>query len=162
MRRIPGFLAILTLLLAGCYSNSRPSHVGAVAPDFTVQDSDRKVTLSDFRGKVVVLNFWATYCPPCIEETPSLVQLQQRLKDKGVTVVGVSWDVDEQAYYKFLKEHNIDYLTVRDADQKSSGLYGTIKIPETYIIDRNGIVRRKFISAVDWNQPEIVDFLSKL
>ena len=162
MRRIPGFLAILTLLLAGCYSNSRPSHVGAVAPDFTVQDSDRKVTLSDFRGKVVVLNFWATYCPPCIEETPSLVQLQQRLKDKGVTVVGVSWDVDEQAYYKFLKEHNIDYLTVRDADQKSSGLYGTIKIPETYIIDRNGIVRRKFISAVDWNQPEILDFLSKL
>jgi cytochrome c biogenesis protein CcmG/thiol:disulfide interchange protein DsbE len=150
------------LLLAGCYSGSRPPHIGAPAPDFTVQDAEHKVTLSDFRGQVVVLNFWATWCPPCIEETPSLVQLQKRMKDKGITVVGVSWDEDGEAYHKFLQDHKIDFLTVRDAAQKSSSLYGTLKIPETYIIDRKGIVRRKFISAVNWSEPEVVDFLSKL
>jgi peroxiredoxin len=93
---------------------------------------------------------------------PSLVQLQQRFKDKGLSVVGVSIDVDGDAYRKFLKDYKIDFVTVRDPDQKTSSLYGTFKWPETYIIDRNGIVRRKFIGPVEWSQPEIVDFLSKL
>jgi hypothetical protein len=66
------------------------------------------------------------------------------------------------AYRQFLKDHNVTLITVRDGDQKSSNLFGTFKFPETYIIDRNGIVRRKFIGAVDWGQPEIVDFLTKL
>jgi cytochrome c biogenesis protein CcmG/thiol:disulfide interchange protein DsbE len=110
----------------------------------------------------VVLNFWASWCPPCVDETPSLVQLQQRLKDKGVVVLGVSWDEDPSAYYKFLKDHNIDFLTVRDPAQNSSRLYGTVKIPETYIIDRKGIVRRKFISDVDWMRPDIIKYLSQL
>jgi len=127
-----------------------------------VKDADRAVTLSNLRGKVVVLNFWATWCPPCVEETPSLVQMQQRLKDKGVVVLAVSVDADESAYRRFIKDHNMDLLTVRDADQKSNALYGTAMFPETYVIDRQGIVRRKFIGAVDWNSPEITDFLAKL
>jgi peroxiredoxin len=127
-----------------------------------VQDSDRKLTLTDYRGKVVVLNFWATWCPPCVEEMPSLVELQQRLKDKGVTVLAVSLDADEGAYHKFLKDHGVNLITVRDPDLKSSDLYGTFKYPETYIIDRSGILRRKFIGAVNWNDPEVVDFLGKL
>ena len=97
-----------------------------------------------------------------MEEIPSLTQLQERFKDKGITVVGVSVDVDNAGYHKFLKDHKVDFLTVRDADQKANNLYGTFKFPETYIIDRKGIVRRKFIGAVDWSQPEIVDFLTKL
>ena len=160
MRRALVFIGLLTL--AGCYSGTRPPHIGTPAPDFTVQDPERTVTLSQLRGKVVVLNFWATYCPPCVEETPSLVQLQQRLKDKGVVVVGISWDSDGGAYHQFLKDYKIDFLTVRDAGANSGKLYGTYKIPETYIIDRHGILRRKFVSAVDWSEPEIVDFLSKL
>lgn len=162
MRRASVFLGLLTILLAGCYRGSRPPRIGTAAPDFTVQDADRKVSLSELRGKVVVLNFWATWCPPCVDEMPSLVQMQQRLKDKGVEVLAVSVDADEGAYHKFLKDHNIDLLTVRDVDQKSNNLYGTFKFPETYIIDRNGILRRKFIGAVNWNTPEITEFLSKL
>lgn len=150
------------LLLAGCYSGSRPPRIGTAAPDFTVQDADRKITLSELRGKVVILNFWATWCPPCVEEMPSLVRLQQRLKDKGVEVLAVSVDADENAYHKFLKDHGVDLLTVRDADQKSNDLYGTFKFPETYVIDRSGVMRRKFIGPVDWTQPEVVEFLSKL
>jgi len=90
------------------------------------------------------------------------VQLQQRFKDKNVVVIGVSVDVDADAYHRFLKNYKIDFLTVRDPDQRTSNLYGTFKFPETYIIDRNGTVRRKFIGAVEWSQPEIVDFLNKL
>jgi len=150
------------LLLAGCYSGTRPPRIGNAAPDFTVQDADRKVTLSQLHGNVVVLNFWATWCPPCVEEMPSLVQMQQHLKDKGIDVLAVSVDVDGDAYHRFIKDHNIALLTVRDPDHKAADLYGSFKWPETYIIDKNGIVRRKFIGAVDWSSPEVVDFLSKL
>jgi len=162
VRRASVLLAIFTVLVVGCYRGSRPPRIGTAAPEFTVQDADRKVSLSELRGKVVVLNFWATWCGPCVEEMPSLVQLQQRFKDKGVSVVGISIDVDGDAYHKFLKDYKVDFLTVRDPDQKASNLYGTFKWPETYIIDRSGIVRRKFIGPVEWSQPEIVDFLSKL
>jgi cytochrome c biogenesis protein CcmG/thiol:disulfide interchange protein DsbE len=162
VRRASVLLAILTLLVVGCYRGSRPPRIGTAAPAFTVQDADRTIALSDLHGKVVVLNFWATWCAPCVEEMPSLVQLQQRFKDKGLTVVGVSIDVDGEAYHKFLKDYKIDFLTVRDPDQKAANLYGTFKWPETYIIDRDGIVRRKFIGPVEWSQPEIVDFLNKL
>ena len=161
MRRFLGLTSLL-ILLVGCYSGSRPPRIGAIAPAFTVQDADRKVALTELRGQVVVLNFWATWCPPCVEEMPSLVNLQARLKDSGVTVLAVSIDVDEDAYHRFLKDHGINLLTVRDPDHKSSDLYGTSKFPETYIIDRNGLVRRKFIGAVDWNQREVLEFLSKL
>jgi peroxiredoxin len=156
------FVCAVLISLSACYSGSRPPRIGSNAPEFTVQDADRTVKLSDFRGQVVVLNFWATWCPPCVEEMPSLVEMQRRMKGKGITVVGVSVDVDENAYHQFLKDHNVNLLTVRDSGQKSNNLYGTFKFPETYIIDRNGVMRRKFIGAVDWTAPEITDFLGKL
>jgi peroxiredoxin len=148
--------------LTGCYSGGRPSRIGANAPDFTVRDSDHTITLSQFRGQVVVLNFWGTFCPPCVEETPSMVSMQARLKNKGVVVLGVSIDEDDAAYHKFLKDFNVNMVTVRDGAQKVSSLYGTFGWPETYVIDRNGVIRRKFIGAVDWSSPEITDYLSKL
>jgi len=155
--------ACSTLMIASaCYSGSRPPRIGSAAPEITVQDSDRTVKLSDYHGQIVVLNFWATWCPPCVEEMPSLVEMQRRMKAKGVTVIGVSVDVDQSAYNRFLKDHNVTLLTVRDPGQKSSNLYGTFKFPETYVVDRNGVMRRKFIGAVDWTAPEITDFLGKL
>jgi len=167
VRRILRFLSSTTLgfvllSLSGCYSGTRPPRIGSAAPDFTVHDSDRTVTLSQLKGRVVVLNFWATWCPPCIEEMPSLVQMQQRMKAKGVTVLAVSVDVDQDNYQRFLKDHSVNLLSVRDADQKSNALYGTFKFPETYVIDRTGIVRRKFIGAVDWTEPDVIEYLGKL
>lgn len=156
------FACVLLLALSGCYSGTRPPRIGSQAPDFTVQDSQTKVTLSQYRGQVVVLNFWATWCPPCVEEIPSLVEMQKRMKSKGVTVIAVSVDVDENAYKQFVKDHNVNLLTVRDPNQKSNQLYGTFKFPETYVIDRTGIMRRKFIGGVDWTEPEITEFLGKL
>jgi cytochrome c biogenesis protein CcmG, thiol:disulfide interchange protein DsbE len=152
----------LLLGLAGCYSGSRPAGIGSSAPDFTLQDGARTVSLHDFKGKTVLLNFWATWCPPCVQEMPSLVQLQQRMKDKGVVVLAVSLDVDESAYKHFITKHNVELLTLRDPDQKSNSLYGTYKFPETFVIDPSGKIRRKFIGAVDWNSAEIADYLGKM
>jgi cytochrome c biogenesis protein CcmG/thiol:disulfide interchange protein DsbE len=150
-----------TLLLLGCSRGSYPGMVGHEAPDFTVQDSDRRVELYQLRGRVIVLNFWATWCPPCVEEMPSLVAMQQQLRP-GVQVLAVSVDEDPAAYHHFLQEHAINLLTVRDAGKKSSTLYGTFGWPETYIIDRRGVIRRKFIGPVDWSSPEIVHYLNSL
>jgi len=158
------------LVLTGCYSSSKPSSIGKAAPDFTIQDSDRSVSLSQMRGKIVVLNFWATWCPPCVEEMPSLVEMQRQMREKGVTVLAVSVDDDASDYHKFLKDHGIDLLTVRDPGQKNdkgvtapvAARYGTFKFPESYIIDRNGTIRRKFIGPVNWSQAEIVEYLSRL
>jgi peroxiredoxin len=120
------------------------------------------VSLNQFRGQIVVLNFWATWCPPCVEELPSLMTMQERMKGRGVVVVGVSIDTDSNAYHRFLRERGINFLTVRDPGEAVARMYGTSGWPETYIIDRQGVVRRKFIGAVDWSAPEVVEFLSKL
>ena len=161
MRRIPALLLLLITLVAGCDRGARPTLVGSPAPDFTVEDADRKVSLHDLKGKVVVLNFWATWCPPCVEEMPSLVKMQQQLKNR-VVVLAVSVDDDERSYRSFLKKNNVELLTVRDPRQKSNELYGTFKFPETYIIDQSGVLRRKFIGAVDWTRPDVIEYLSKL
>lgn len=163
MRRLdlaPLLLAII--LFAGCYSASRPRRIGQPAADFTVQDSDRKVALNQFRGQILVLNFWATWCPPCVEELPSLMTMQNRMKGNGVVVLAISIDVDGDAYHRFLKQHDVSLLTVRDPEQKVSSVYGTSGWPETFIIDRQGVVRRKFVGPVDWTSPEVMQFLSKL
>ena len=153
-------LVVFALMLAACKS-SQPAQIGTQAPDFTVNDGDKTVTLSQFRGKPVLLNFWATWCPPCVQETPSLVQLQKQLGDK-VVVLAVSTDVDADAYKKFTSKNMQGMLTVRDGDRRSSDLYGTYAFPETYVIDRQGVIRRKFIGAVEWQNPEIIDYLNKL
>jgi peroxiredoxin len=153
------FLAIFT----GCERGDVPNLVGKPAPDFTVQDSARTVSLRDLRGKVVVLNFWATWCPPCVEETPSLVAMQKQMKEK-VTVFSVSLDDSDSAYQQFIREHGMadTLVTVRDATKRSNTMYGTFRFPETYVIDANGVLRRKFIGPVEWTRPEIIEYLAKL
>ena len=92
---------------------------------------------------------------------PSLVQLHKKLGDK-VIIIAVSEDADDNAYQAFVRDHGVDLVTVRDIKQATNGIYGTFKFPETYIIDREGVIRRKFIGATDWMAPDIVDYLSNL
>lgn len=151
---------VLVMLAAAC-RNSQPARIGTEAPDFTVANPDKTVTLSQLRGKPVVLNFWATWCPPCVEEVPSLVAMQKQLGDK-VVVLAVSTDVDDAAFRKFTQKNMPGVLTVRDGDHRSNSLYGTFAFPETYIIDRQGIIRRKFIGGVDWTSPEVISYLNQM
>ena len=153
---------LLTVLAAGCYTGSRPPHVGTPAKEFSVQDSDHQVSLNQFRGQIVILNFWATWCPPCDQELPSLMDMQNQMRARGVVVVGVSIDVDGDAYHRYLKQRNVNFVTVRDPEQKVAGMYGTSGWPESYIIDRQGVLRRKIVGPINWGSPEVMQFLSKL
>lgn len=153
--------AVSLLLLAGCNSGSHPPRIGNPAPDFSITDSQHTIVLSKLRGKPVLLNFWATWCPPCIDEMPSLVRLQKQLGDK-VTILAVSEDADDGAYKQFIRDHNVDLLTVRDTSRRTNEVYGTFKFPETYVIDRDGKIVRKFIGATDWTSPDIVDYMNHL
>lgn len=153
-------ITISTFSLTACDRGQHPQNIGKPAPQFVMSDGTQTVDLSKLRGKIVVLNLWATFCAPCVEELPSLLALQQKMPQ--LAVVAVSMDQDEEIYRSFLVKHHVDVRTVRDADQKVNALYGTVQIPETYIIDANGNIRRKFIGAQDWTSPEIVDFLTKL
>lgn len=156
-------MALLTLcvwLMTACDRGDHPARIGSTAPKFTVSDGTQSVDLTNLRGHIVVLNFWATWCVPCIEEVPSLVALQHRLPQ--VTVLAISSDEDAGAYRQFLSDNHVDFQTVRDPSFRIPKLYGTVKIPETYVIDEQGILRRKFVSAQNWTSPEILDYLSKL
>ena len=162
MKRLYLLAAFLIVVTAGCYTGSRPQHVGAAAKEFTVRDSDHQVSLNQFRGQVVVLNFWATWCPPCMQELPSMMDMQNQLRSRGVVVLGVSIDVDDDAYHRFLKQRGVNFVTVRDPEQKVAGMYGTSGWPESYIIDRQGVLRRKVVGPINWGSPEVMQFLTKL
>jgi len=130
---------------------------GDTAPNFSiVTESGRTMTRSDFGGKLLVLNFWASWCPPCIEELPSLNQFAQQYKDQGVVVLGISIDKNEHLYETFLKQRQVAFPTARDPEADISASYGTFQIPETYLIDRNGKVLEKVISNKDWMNPQFL------
>lgn len=161
MKRFALAAALVCLFLLAACNGNRPPKIGEKAPDFSVTDSERTVSLTQLRGKPVLLNFWATWCPPCIQEMPSLVQLQKQLGDK-VVILAVSEDADDAAYKQFVRDHNVDLLTVRDPKNTANTLYGTFKFPETYVIDKDGVIRRKFIGPQAWTDPEFVEYLNKL
>ena len=152
--------ALLAVGATGCDRGSHPRNVGRLAPEFVVSDGTQTVDLAKLRGHVVLLNLWASWCAPCLDETPSLVALQKEMPN--LDIVGISEDEDEDAYTRFLLRNQIDFTTVRDPSARVNALYGTVQIPETYVIDKQGILRRKFVSEQDWTSPDIVGYLKKL
>jgi cytochrome c biogenesis protein CcmG, thiol:disulfide interchange protein DsbE len=150
-------LTAALIWVVGTTLHERIVVAGDSAPDFSITaDAGRNYTLDNFGGKVLVLNFWATWCPPCISELPSLNAMAAELKGSGVVVLGVSVDKDQAAYDRFLKKVRLNFDTARDPDARISADYGTFKYPETYIIDRNGKVLEKFIADRDWMDPQIL------
>jgi len=115
-----------------------------------------------------VLHFWASWCPPCLEETPSLNALEQRISAQGGMVLGISQDDDPDALQKFLSEQHVVFPTYRDAtsqDQhpgKIATSYGTSIIPETYLISRDGVIASKVAGAQDWASPELASTIDTL
>ena len=143
------------------YRHGEASLAGSKAKDFALQIPGAS-HLADLRGKVVVLNFWASWCPPCVEETQSLNRLQQAIAAKGGVVLGVSVDEDKAAYEKFLVDNHVVFPTYDDTSKKSATDYGTTMFPETYLIDREGRFARKIVGPQDWQSPEImrsIDFV---
>lgn len=152
-----GVLLLALIAVVTDTSREKITEVGDTAPGFTlVADDGQRVTRSEFGGKLLVLNFWATWCLPCIEELPSLNAFQKQLAPSGVVVLGVSVDRNERAYKQFLKRAGVTFRTSRDPQADLSSRYGTFKYPETYVIDRNGKVLQKHIGPRDWMDPRLV------
>lgn len=148
------------LACGGCARRVLPGHA---APDFRLTLANgQQVSLASFRGRVVVLNFWASYCLPCIQETPALNALAQEFPQGRVVVLGVSIDQDPVAYQTFLSRYHIRFDTALDPSAALMHRYGTQLIPETYIINPAGEVVRKLVSAADWTAPDMVTYLRRL
>lgn len=157
------FIAGLLFLFARPdYRQGEASMHGQKEIDFALTLNGKPAHLSDLRGKVVLLNFWATWCPPCVDEAPSLNLLQQRIASRGGTVLGVSVDDDEDAYRQFLTTYGLLYPNYRDTSKKIAPEYGTSMYPDTYVINREGRIDRKIIGPQDWTSPDMIAYLDTL
>jgi cytochrome c biogenesis protein CcmG/thiol:disulfide interchange protein DsbE len=146
----------------------KPSiHEGLTAPDFTFPDLDgKKVSLSDYRGRVVFVNIWATWCLPCVEEMPSIEKLYNRFKGDQFQILAVSIDSNgREAVVPFMKKLNLTFPVLLDPEGKIRKRYGLTGVPESFVIDREGIVVKKVIGPIDWAAPEVIrffqDFINK-
>src|SRR3989338_4484627 len=126
------------------------------APDFALNTLDgKKVSLKGFKGKAVFLNFWATWCPPCTIEMPSMEIIHKRFKDKGLIVVAVNSEEGEKKVSKFIKKKGYTFLVLLDTDGSvTSDSYRTVGLPTTYLIDRQGMVVGKAEGAREWDSEE--------
>jgi cytochrome c biogenesis protein CcmG/thiol:disulfide interchange protein DsbE len=134
------------------------------AIDFTLNNlAGQPVHMHDFKDKVVILNFWASWCAPCVEEFPSMLALLKAVPE--VRLIAVSADQDEQALRIFLKAFQVDEKRVdilRDPDQKIARLYGTEILPESFIFQKGGKLLRKIVGAEKWAHPEAIQFFKTL
>lgn len=139
------------------------TNAGDIAPEFSVTTDDGKtVTRDNFGGKLLVLNFWASWCGPCIAEAPTLEEFAHELQPEGVVVLGVSTDTNEKMYRRFIDQFGITFETARDPESDISASYGTFLLPETYLIDRHGKVLEKVISDQNWMDPDFIARVRKM
>jgi len=155
--------ALILLLAGGLAAGTRifgdellPVTVGSRAPDFravTLDSVPRPRTLADYRGQVVLLNLWATWCPPCRMEMPSIQALQDSLGARGLKIVAVSVDDPgaEPAIRAFAREFGLTFEILHDASGDIQRVYQTSGLPETFVIDREGVIRKTVIAAADWS-----------
>ena len=137
---------------------------GLPAPDFTFPGLDgRLVRLSDYRGKVVLLNIWATWCPPCVEEMPSMEKLYQVLKGRDFEILAASIDKPgAKAVAPFMQKYKLTFPAVINPEGTIQNLYGTTGVPESFIIDKKGVIRKVVIGPIGWNTPEVIRFFQNL
>lgn len=156
-----GMLAVVLVYVLYAAIHQRVVEAGDTAPDFSITaDNGRTVTLPNFGGKLLLLNFWASWCGPCAEETPSLSKLAQDYSSKGLVVLGISVDKDPAAYQRFLQKYSPAFLTARDLKLHED--YGTFMYPETYIIDAKGHVVYKIAEPADWTDPRVTKVIDSL
>ncbi len=146
------------------FSGQAKLEVGSPAPDFTFPGLDRKmVSLSDHRRKVVLVNIWATWCPPCIEEMPSMEKLYNELSGENFEILAVSIDaLGIKAVAPFMKAYNLTFPALIDREGTIQNLYKTTGVPESFIIDREGILIKKIIGPLDWASPEALSYFQNL
>jgi peroxiredoxin len=158
-----GIAAMLCAFIGTLYISLHDNvvKVGDTAPAFSIRaDNGKVLTARNFGGKLLILNFWASWCEPCVQEAPSLVKLTNELGPKGLVVLGISQDKDPKAYQAFIDRFHVSYLTAREPNADTQFRYGTQQIPESYIIDTNGKVIEKIVSETDWASEQMIKDVS--
>jgi len=158
-----GIAVLLAVFVYSIYAGIHERIVaqGDQAPAFRITtDSGRTLSVPDFGGKLLVLNFWASWCPPCVEETPSLSRFANEYASRGVVVLAVSVDHDPAAYRAFLDKYKPAFLTAREVSLHEQ--YGTFMYPETYVIDAKGKVVLKIPEGADWTDAKLTQAIDSL
>ncbi len=157
-------LVVLLVVSAGCRKAQPLPQEGSPAPDFTLKDlSGRDVRLKDLQGKVVIVNFWATWCPPCRGEVPSMVKLNEAMAGKEFQMLAISIDEGgKEAVEGFFRDSGARLPALLDSEQKVSKMYGTTGVPETFVVDKKGIILKKVVGAMDWSDPQVIQFLNEV
>ncbi len=164
-RHICIFVLSLAFALAACSRSEPPmtAVVGKDAPDFTLGDLAGNATkLSELKGKVVLVNFWATWCPPCREEIPSMAALNRIMAGRQFRMLAISVDQGGKgAVEDYFKRSGTSLPALLDSDDKVGKLYGITGVPETFVIDKRGVIIKKVIGPMEWSHPEVVKFLDE-
>ena len=168
-------LVLAALVGAGWLIRDRfvPVEVGSRAPNFAATDLEGKpVSLEDLDGQVVFLNIWATWCPPCVEEMPSMQRLYEELGPEGLRIVGVSIDAAIGStdaagrpggnIRAFVREHGLTFDIWHDPSGGIQRIYRTTGVPESFVVDRNGVIVKKVIGATDWDSEASVALFRRL
>jgi peroxiredoxin len=154
-------LIVLAAALWGCAREEKPALAGNPAPDFTLRNlAGQEVKLADLRGKVVLVNFWATWCPPCREEIPSMDRLNRAMAGKPFQMLAISIDEGgKEAVEGFFNKAGVVLPALLDPGQTTGKRYGITGVPETFIVDKKGVILKKVVGGLDWSDPMVAGFL---
>ncbi len=146
------------------FSGSIKLEAGKPAPSFALPGLDGKIVhLSDHRGKVVLVNIWATWCRPCVDEMPSMEKLYQEFKDRDFEILAVSIDADGTgAVVPFMLKYKLTFPALIDSEGSIRESYRVTGVPESFIIDQQGILVKKIIGAADWSAPDVFLFIDNM
>ena len=175
MRRLVLVVVVLLLVAGSLYigsaSSSRPAYepvavvgIGELAPDFQLEDTKgQKISLAELRGKVVLVNFWATWCPPCRAEMPSMEKLNEVMAGEDFVMLAINVEENGRSVVPgFLKKSPHEFSVLYDDKGIVQRLYGVYKFPESFVVRKDGIIDDKVIGAIDWAHPETVDYFKGL
>jgi len=174
MRRL--FVIVVMLILVGGsiymvagssrlpYESAQLVDVGAQAPDFQLEDTKgNKVSLADLRGKVVLVNFWATWCPPCRAEMPSMEKLNESMAGEDFIMLAINVEENGRSVVpEFLNRSPHSFPILYDDQGVVQKLYGVYKFPESFVIRKDGVIDDKVVGAIDWAHPETIAYFKEL
>jgi cytochrome c biogenesis protein CcmG/thiol:disulfide interchange protein DsbE len=159
-----GFSLLVALLSVACGERAAPPiEPGLAAPEFSLPRlGGGELALRDLRGKVVLVNFWATWCAPCEQEMPAMQRLHAQLAPRGFELVAISEDDDAELVERFRQRLALSFPIALDPEHEAAGRYQSYRYPESFLIDRSGVLVARYIGERDWDAPEYVSRIQRL